>query len=120
MARESLKSIESQIRKLQARAQNMRERDRRPVIAEILRQMKAHDISPADIEAAMGRKRGGRRAAAAGGAPTPRKASGPVAPKFRNLETGATWSGRGRTPRWLVDAEAAGKDRSAFAIAPAA
>jgi DNA-binding protein H-NS len=26
-----------------------------------------------------------------------------VAPKYRNPETGDTWSGRGRAPRWLED-----------------
>lgn len=33
------------------------------------------------------------------------------APKFRNPETGVTWTGRGKPPRWIE-----GKDRSAFAI----
>ncbi|WP_454875514.1 H-NS histone family protein [Paraburkholderia xenovorans] len=27
----------------------------------------------------------------------------PVAPKYRHPETGETWSGRGRAPRWLKD-----------------
>lgn len=35
----------------------------------------------------------------------------PVAPKYRNPETGATWSGRGREPAWL-----AGKNREDFAL----
>ena len=35
----------------------------------------------------------------------------PVAPKYRDPETGATWSGRGRTPRWM-----AGKDPAQFTI----
>jgi DNA-binding protein H-NS len=34
-----------------------------------------------------------------------------VAAKFRNLETGATWSGRGREPNWLK-----GKNREEFKI----
>jgi DNA-binding protein H-NS len=40
----------------------------------------------------------------------------PVAAKYRNPETGATWSGRGRAPRWLAAAEAKGKKREDFAI----
>ncbi len=41
-----------------------------------------------------------------------RKTSGqPAAAKYRNPETGETWSGRGRTPRWLD-----GKSREDFAI----
>lgn len=34
-----------------------------------------------------------------------------VEPKYRNPETGESWSGRGKTPRWL-----AGKDRSLYEI----
>ncbi|OYU44197.1 MAG: histone [Burkholderiales bacterium PBB4] len=34
-----------------------------------------------------------------------------VAPKFRDPATCMTWSGRGRTPAWLV-----GKDLAAFAV----
>src|SRR5690606_15392886 len=29
-------------------------------------------------------------------------ATSTVAPKYRNPETGETWSGRGRAPRWVV------------------
>jgi DNA-binding protein H-NS len=37
------------------------------------------------------------------------------AAKYRG-PNGQEWSGRGRPPRWLVDAEAQGKQRSAFAL----
>lgn len=36
---------------------------------------------------------------------------GKVAAKYRNPETGDTWTGRGKAPRWLD-----GKDRSQFLI----
>jgi len=39
------------------------------------------------------------------------KAGTKVQPKYRDPETGATWSGRGVAPRWI-----AGKDREAFLI----
>jgi DNA-binding protein H-NS len=35
-----------------------------------------------------------------------------VAPKYRDPLTGATWSGRGKTPNWINGAA----DRSAYAI----
>lgn len=35
----------------------------------------------------------------------------PVAAKYRNPETGESWSGRGRAPRWLE-----GRNREDFAI----
>ncbi|CAG9252413.1 DNA-binding protein Bv3F [Burkholderia diffusa] len=36
----------------------------------------------------------------------------PLPPKYRDPKTGATWSGRGRSPAWL-----AGKKRERFLIA---
>ncbi|EKS9798947.1 H-NS histone family protein [Burkholderia cepacia] len=38
----------------------------------------------------------------------------PIAPKYRDPKTGATWSGRGKAPRWI-----AGKNRARFLIADA-
>ena len=49
-----------------------------------------------------------------GGAKRGRKAGdsrSAVAPKFRDPATGATWTGRGKAPKWID-----GKDRSKFAI----
>ncbi|MGS1035927.1 H-NS histone family protein (plasmid) [Burkholderia glumae] len=40
-----------------------------------------------------------------------RKPTGPQPVKYRDAESGKTWSGRGRAPEWI-----AGKDRSAFEI----
>ncbi|WP_448677214.1 H-NS histone family protein [Delftia acidovorans] len=40
------------------------------------------------------------------------KAKGSVgAPKFRNPETGATWTGRGKQPKWII-----GKERANYII----
>jgi DNA-binding protein H-NS len=41
---------------------------------------------------------------------------GKVAPRYRNPETGETWSGRGLKPRWLTAAMKSGKSIEAFAI----
>ena len=41
----------------------------------------------------------------------PRKQTRPVAAKYRNPLTGATWSGRGKSPRWIQ-----GKKRDDFLI----
>ena len=35
-----------------------------------------------------------------------------VAPKYKDPATGATWTGRGKPPRWIAD-----KDRAQFLIA---
>ncbi len=37
-------------------------------------------------------------------------------PKYRDPETGETWSGRGRLPSWLQKAEGEGKSRDEFLI----
>jgi DNA-binding protein H-NS len=50
----------------------------------------------------------------AGGSTAPAGERAPV-PKYRDPETGKTWTGRGRTPGWLH-----GKDRLAYLINPAA
>ena len=42
----------------------------------------------------------------------PAKAKGTVAAQFKNPESGETWTGRGRAPRWLD-----GKDKEAYRIA---
>ena len=38
-------------------------------------------------------------------------AGGKVAPKYRHPETGQTWTGRGKAPKWIQD-----EDREKFAI----
>ena len=45
------------------------------------------------------------------------RAKSPVAAKYKDPNSDATWSGRGRTPSWLAQAEAAGRNRDEFLIA---
>ena len=45
------------------------------------------------------------------------KPTGKVAPKYRDEATGNTWTGRGQTPRWLVEAFKNGKTADDFKIA---
>lgn len=42
-----------------------------------------------------------------GKAKATRKSSGTVAAKYRDPQTGATWSGRGHSPKWLKGKNAA-------------
>lgn len=41
----------------------------------------------------------------------PKATRPPVAPKYRDPETGATWTGRGKPPKWID-----GKDRAKYEI----
>jgi DNA-binding protein H-NS len=47
----------------------------------------------------------------------PQKGAATASPaaKYRNPETGETWSGRGRMPKWLAPAEGQGRGREEFA-----
>lgn len=73
--------------------------------------MRAHSISLEDLSAAFanGEQRDEESA------PQPRKRP-PIPPKYRHPNTGETWTGRGRAPRWLTAQERAGMDRDDFLI----
>jgi len=98
--------VEKEIQKLERKMRSLKTRQRRPVINAIVRSMIDFDISLEDVERAY--KRRTQRAAAQPG--------GRLPPRYKNPETGATWSGRGRPPRWIVDAEAQGRKRDEFLI----
>ena len=57
-----------------------------------------------------GRPPGKARSGRTGASASPRPA------KYRDPETGETWSGRGRVPRWLKAAERRGRKREEFAV----
>jgi len=46
------------------------------------------------------------------------KSKRPVPAKYRHPQTGATWTGRGKAPRWVTAAEAEGQSRNEFLIKP--
>lgn len=71
----------------------LRKEERRDAIAEALNLIAQYELTEADL---FGRKRAG---------------SGSLPPKYRNPETGQTWSGKGRAPNWLI-----GRNRDDFLI----
>ena len=88
-------------------------------------QLSLHDLGAAGVAAyASARKSISDSKAAAGktkAAKTPAKSAGKdkrsvVKPKYKHAKSGATWSGRGKTPRWLADEIKAGKKRDSFLI----
>lgn len=87
-----------QIESLQKQAEEVRKAELRAVINEIKDKMAAFGITADDL--------GGRR----------RQSTGTVKPKYRDPQTGTTWTGRGRAPRWVTDAEARGVKRESFLI----
>ena len=81
--------------------------ERSGALAEVRSLMAQHGLSMADL--------GSNRAAAA----APRRngtSTGKVAAKYRNPDTGDTWSGRGLQPKWLKAAMAGGRTLADFTI----
>lgn len=109
----SLKSIETQIRRLQEKAEKLKASRKGPAIRDIVRQMKAEGITLDEIQDALKAKAPRKAPAAGKPAAAVRK---PVAIKYRDEATGQTWTGRGRAPTWLAEAEAAGRKREEFLL----
>lgn len=74
---------------------------RREAIEQVRALIREHGLTPEEIGVSASSGKGRV-------APAPSK----VAPKYRDPQTGATWSGRGVAPKWI-----AGKDRAQFLIA---
>lgn len=99
--------IEKEIQKLKEDALALQKRHRAPALDAIVRAMLEYEISPDDVATAY---RSATKTSGRSGARPP------IAPKYRDPSTGQTWSGRGRTPRWLVAAEEQGRHRDDFLI----
>ncbi|GAA4031496.1 H-NS histone family protein [Actimicrobium antarcticum] len=92
------KELTAQIETLQKQAAHARQSEIADAIADIKEKMKDYGITLADL-------------GLAGGVKKASKAKEPVAAKYRDSESGSTWSGRGKPPRWI-----AGKDRDLYII----
>jgi len=119
----NLLAIQSQIEKLQKQANDIRSREFAATVNEIQATMMAFGITLKDLQSASDSK-GGRgkakssRAKAPKVAKTPkaRKASAPVAAKYRG-PNGESWSGRGLMPKWLSALVAQGQSKESFSVA---
>ena len=108
----AIQKIEKEIQKLQKQAKALQAKQRTPVIASIIRSMREYDITPTDIAAAYTRNSGRKTAKKAAGS-APKRV---VPPKYRHPDSGDTWTGRGKAPRWITEAETQGKSRDEFLI----
>jgi len=116
MARNSYSSeqqkIQREIARLKKRADALQAKRQAPVIAKIVRTMREFGITLDEIGAAFGKK---TRTKTASSKVT--LAKRPAVPKYRDPATGNTWTGRGKPPRWIADAERDGASRDQFLIA---
>lgn len=92
--------LKAQAEALLKQAETARRAEIASVVSEIQARMKEYGISIDDLRRGANKGRG----------------RGVVAAKYRHPSTGATWSGRGRAPKWLADEMANGKSKDAFLI----
>lgn len=102
-----LKELLAQKEALERQIEDTKRRQRDEAIAQIRELMAQYGLSPADI---------GARTAAKAARKAPSAPPAKVAAKYRNAETGETWSGRGLQPRWLKAALAQGRKLDDFKI----
>lgn len=107
--------IQKEMERLKKQIEILENRNRQPAIDSIVKTMKEFEITPEEIALAFSKgSRTGAKARAGGkSAGAVRK---PVAPKYRNPETGKTWTGRGKAPLWISEAEQRGQSRDTFLI----
>jgi DNA-binding protein H-NS len=86
------KELLAQREALEAQIQNARKQEVSEVIAKVRGLVQDYGLTAEDIF-------------------TVRRTPSVAAPKYRNPETGDTWTGRGKPPNWIKD-----KDRTPFAI----
>ena len=96
-------ALEKQAAELEKQLSEARKTERAGVINQIKSLMAEHGLTVADL----GIK---------GGKPAAGGTKGKVAPKYRNKDTGETWTGRGLQPKWIQAAIAGGKKLEDFAI----
>jgi len=94
-----------QIESLQKKAEEARKKELSQIIAEINEKIAANNLRASDL----------KFGAETGSSPA-QKSRKPVAAKYRDPHSGKTWTGRGRSPLWIVEAEAAGHSREKFLI----
>ncbi|MDY7511413.1 H-NS histone family protein [Ralstonia wenshanensis] len=91
------KELLAQKAKLEEQLESARAKELEAVIQQVRQIVVEYDLTAGDIGLAPRRGRGIAKKM-------------PVAPKYRDPKTGATWSGRGRAPAWI------GKNRDRFLI----
>lgn len=91
--------FQEQITVLSRQAEEARQREIAVAVAEIREKVRQYGLNMNDIFPG-----------------TLKRRTRKVPPKYRNPETGETWSGRGNAPRWLVAAVEQGKTQESFRI----
>ncbi len=100
----SYKELLAQREKLEKQIEEAKAREYAEVLNEIKQKMADYGISLAELGGGRGKQAKSGRGARTGNGSV-------VAPKYRDPQSGNTWSGRGKPPKWI-----AGQDRDQFLI----
>ena len=93
----TLKEIDAQLAVLQARREELRQSELKGAIAQARSLVAEYGLTSADVFLPSRGRSSGNRAK--------------VAAKYRDPASGATWTGRGKAPKWIK-----GQDRAQYAI----
>lgn len=94
----SYKDLLKQCEELEKKIKEVRQRELADAVSKVRALIQEHGLSAADVFSSAR----ATRSSATGSK---------VAPKYKNPETGETWTGRGKAPKWIQD-----QDRSKFTI----
>ena len=95
----TLKEIDAQLAALQAQREEIRKSELKTAVDKVRSLVAEYGLTESDV---FPPARGARSTSTAGTK---------VAPKYRDPATGATWTGRGKAPKWIE-----GQEREKFAI----
>ncbi|KND56517.1 DNA-binding protein H-NS [Candidatus Paraburkholderia kirkii] len=96
----SYKELLAQRESLERQIEEAKSREYAEVLNEIKQKMADYGITLQELAGSRGAK-----------ASKASRSRSSVAPKYRDPESGSTWSGRGKPPKWI-----AGQDRDSFLI----
>ncbi|MGS1105018.1 H-NS histone family protein [Achromobacter anxifer] len=105
-------ALEAEIQNLRRQAASLRAREKKQVLSMVVGLMHMHEITADEVILAS--KEGVYSAKRA--RQSHRIARSTAQPMYRHPHTGQTWSGRGRPPRWLIQAEETGTARRQYLI----
>jgi DNA-binding protein H-NS len=117
MPRLSADALKSRIAVLQKQLADA-ERNKAPAVRKVTTLMKKLGLTVADLAetpAAKAAKSGQGRGRPKNSATAPKKPAAKIPVKYRD-NNGNTWTGRGKTPKWIVEAEKDGKSREEFRV----
>lgn len=107
----NLTELLAQRAELEKQIEQTQREERESALNKIRQLMGQYGLTVADLGG-----RGSAQKAPRGAGKTGGRSGAKVAAKYRDTQTGDTWSGRGLQPRWLKAALAAGKKLGDFAV----